>query len=182
MPSCEGTTHTTNGLLVHKIECVDDNTESIRCINSEFKHLPKAKKRSDDPPPNVHKRKRQGPSATSDQDVKHEHSTNEHIQYKQSLDIAYCLLKLQKVDGHIIRGWTGYITLLNSTTIPPLSMVGYIPMIDARTTRMDNVYTILKQSVAIADSLALDSLVFVMDQAIYSKAQQIRWQNDSFKE
>ena len=47
---------------------------------------------------------------------------------------------------------------------------------------MDTVYTILTQSVAIADSLELDSLVLVMDQAIYSKAQLIRWQNDSFKE
>ena len=55
-------------------------------------------------------------------------------------------------------------------------------MIDASPTRMDTVYTILTQSVAIADSLELDSLVLVMDQAIYSKAQQIRGQNDSFKE
>ena len=46
---------------------------------------------------------------------------------------------------------------------------------------MDTVNTILTQSVAIADSLELDSLVLVMDQAIYSKAHQIRWQNDSFK-
>ena len=47
---------------------------------------------------------------------------------------------------------------------------------------MDTVYTILTQIVAIADSLELDSFVLVMDQAIYSKEQQIRWQNDAFKE
>ena len=47
---------------------------------------------------------------------------------------------------------------------------------------MYTVHPILTQSVAIVDSLELDSLVLVMDQAIYSKAQQIRWQNDSFKE
>ena len=40
-PSGEGTTHTTNGLLVQRIGCVDDGTESIPCINSESKHLPK---------------------------------------------------------------------------------------------------------------------------------------------
>ena len=66
--------------------------------------------------------------------------------------------------------------LLNSTTIPPLSKLGYLPVIDASPTRMDTVYTILMQCVAIADSLEFDSLVLVMDQAIYSKAQQIRWQ------
>ena len=55
-------------------------------------------------------------------------------------------------------------------------------MIDASTTRMDTVNTILEQSVVITDSLELDSLVLVMDQDIHSKAQQIRWQNDLFKD
>ena len=80
-PSGEGTTHNTNGLLGQRIGCVDDGTESIACINSESKHLPK--KRSVDPPP---KRKRQGPTPTSYQSVIHEHSTNQHLQFKQSLD------------------------------------------------------------------------------------------------
>ena len=40
-PSGEGTTHTTTGLLVQRIWCVDDGTESIPCINSESKHLQK---------------------------------------------------------------------------------------------------------------------------------------------
>ena len=43
-PSGEGTTHNTNGLLVQRIGCVDDGTESFPCINSESKHLPKNKK------------------------------------------------------------------------------------------------------------------------------------------
>ena len=38
------------------------------------------------------------------------------------------------------------------------------------------------QSVAITDSLELDSLAHVMDQAIYSKANQIRLQNICFNE
>ena len=40
-PSGEGTTHNTNGLLVQRIGCVDDGTESTPCINSESKHLQK---------------------------------------------------------------------------------------------------------------------------------------------
>ena len=169
--------------MAQRIGCIDDGTDSIPCINSESNHLPK--KRSFDPPPNVlevyHKRKRQGPIPTSNQNVIHEHSTNEHLQSKPSLDIACCLSKFQELDGHILPGWTGYNTFLNSPTIPPLSKLGYFPVIYASPTRMDTVYTILTQSVAIADSLELDSLVLVMDQAIYSKAQQIRGQNDSFK-
>ena len=136
------------------------------------------KKRSVDPPPNVlevyHKRKPQIPIPTSYQSVIHEHSTNEHLQSKQSLNIYYCLPKQQELDGHILLGWTGYNRLLNSTTIPPLSKLGYRPVIDDSPTRMDTVYTMLTPSVE------LDSLVLVM--AIYSKAQQIRWQYESFNE
>ena len=87
----------------------------------------------------------------------------------QSLDIAYCLLKLQEIDGHILPSWTGYNTLLHSTTILPLSKLRYISLRDVNPTIMDIVYTILKHSVVIADSLELDIFVLVMDQAVYSK-------------
>ena len=87
------------------------------------KHLPKTKMRSVDSPTSVlevyHKSKRQGPSHTSDQRAKHEHSTNEHLQSKPSLNRAYCVSKPQQVDGHILPGWPRYNTLLNSTTILP---------------------------------------------------------------
>lgn len=45
---------------------------------------------------------------------------------------------------------------------------------------MSTVNTILKRSVAVADQLELDQVVLVFDQAIYAKAQQIRWKNDNF--
>ena len=155
-------------------------------MNSESQTSVKTKKRSVDPPPNVlevrHKRKRQCPSPTSDQSVIHEHSTNEHLQSKQSLDKPYCLSKLQEVYGHILPGWTGYTTLLNSTTISPLSKLGYLSVIYVSLTRMDTVYTILEKSVAITDSIELDSLVLSMNQDIYSKAHQFQWQNDSVTE
>ena len=138
------------------------------------KQLPISKNRSVDSPPNMlevyHQRKRQCPFPTSDQSVIHEHSTNEHLQSKQCVDIAYCFFSnLEEVDGHILPGWIGYNKLRNSTTISPLSKRGYLPVIDASPTRMDTVYTIFEQSVAIADSLELYSL----DQAIYSKAEDL---------
>ncbi|KAJ8023017.1 hypothetical protein HOLleu_38078 [Holothuria leucospilota] len=45
---------------------------------------------------------------------------------------------------------------------------------------MNTVLTILHSSVEIADKLHLESVVVVLDQAIYSKAQIIRWQNAEF--
>ena len=99
---------------------------SLHVLTVSPKHLPKSKKRSVDSPPNVlevnHKRKQQYPPSA--QSSIHEHSTNEHLQSKQSLDIAYCLTKLQEIDGHISPGWIGYNTPLNSTTIFPLAKLG----------------------------------------------------------
>ena len=66
--------------------------------------------------------------------------------------------------------------------LPPITNLGYLPVIDASPTYMDIVYTILKQSINIADELELGSIALVMDQAIYAKAQQICWENDSFKD
>ena len=108
-PSGERTTNNTNGLLVQRIGCVDDGTESIPCINSESKHLPKNKKCTVDRPPNslevYHKRKRQGPTPTSYKRVIHEHSTNEHLWSKQSLDSG-----LQDILRHsCTRLYQGYI-------------------------------------------------------------------------
>ena len=69
--------------------------------------------------------------------------------------------KLKEVDGHILPGWTGYNSHLNSPTILPCQTG-----IPSSPTRVDTVYTILYQSVAIADNLELDSFVLVMNQAL----------------
>ena len=186
-PSGEGTTHNTNGLLCQRAMEMDDDNEASTNSQNGSKKKAKDRRRSVDPPPNIlevyHKQKRQGPSPiNNDQSVITDPATDTHLQYKQSLDSVYCLSKIQEVEGTLHPGWTEYNTLLSFDVIPPLSKLGYLPVIDASPTKMDTVYTILKQSVDIADSLELDSLVLVMDQAIYAKAQHIRWQSDSFQE
>ena len=87
--------------------------------------------------------------------------------------MAFCLSKLPEVDGITYPGWTGYNTLLKSDceSLAPVTKLGYLPVIDSSPTKMDTVYTILKQSVEIANSLELENITLVMDQAIYSKAQ-----------
>ncbi|KAG8181583.1 hypothetical protein JTE90_017332 [Oedothorax gibbosus] len=46
---------------------------------------------------------------------------------------------------------------------------------------MSTINTLLERSMIISNELKIDKLVIVMDQAIYSKDQQIRWQNDVFQ-
>ena len=61
------------------------------------------------------------------------------------------------------------------------STIAYLPVIDANPTEMDTVQTILTRSLSYADELHQDAVVVVFDQALYAKAQQIRWRDDNFK-
>lgn len=76
--------------------------------------------------------------------------------------------------------WTGFHTLLQGENTLQKSVLYYLPVIEASHTEMSTVNTILKRSVQMADQLELDHIVLVFDQAIYAKAQQIRWKNDDF--
>lgn len=89
------------------------------------------------------------------------------------LDLTYILCKLQT---NTLPGWTGF----NATVQVELllrSTIGYLQIIDSSPTSYDTVNTILHKSVEICGKLGLEEIVVVFDQAIYAKAQQIRWHN-----
>ncbi|KAJ4940926.1 hypothetical protein JOQ06_027216 [Pogonophryne albipinna] len=70
--------------------------------------------------------------------------------------------------------------LVFAETLSKDALVDMLPdssVIEASPTEMSTVNTILKRSVQIADQLELDHIVLVFDQAIYAKAQQIRWKD-----
>ena len=178
-PTGGGTTHNINGLLCQMSSPVTGQPAALRCRRS--------RKQAIDALPNVieiyHKKRQVGPShATGDTSVLD--TIPKQLQEAKTLDSAYCLSKIPDADGRILPSWTGYNTQLYSEChdLPPITNLGYLPVIDASPTCMDTVYTILKQSINIADELELGSIALVMDQAIYAKAQQIRWENDSFKD
>lgn len=78
-------------------------------------------------------------------------------------------------------GWIGFNH--NVTTVEPLmSIIGYLSIVDAIPTEISTLLTILEQSLQIADKLAMDTVVVVMDQARYAKAQIISWGNKLFME
>ena len=98
----------------------------------------------------------------------------------EKMDLAYHVTKFN-ID-RFLPSWTGYNQLLAQVEVPPRSVIGYLPVIDGSPTDMNAVLTILQKSVQIADKLDLETIVIVMDQAIYSKAQLIRWKNAQFNE
>ena len=54
-------------------------------------------------------------------------------------------------------------------------VVGYLPTINAPATELTTVYEILKQSDLIRKELSLDTIIIVMDQALYAKVVEITW-------
>lgn len=96
-----------------------------------------------------------------------------HIKSREQ-DMRYLLLKLS--DKSSPGTWTG----VNILTNHPLdkSSIHYLPIIEASPTEVSTVKHILTSAVKMADSMDIPSVVVVFDQAIYCKAQMIRW-NDA---
>lgn len=74
--------------------------------------------------------------------------------------------------GKIPPGWTGFNIMIKQDTILPPTNVGYLPVLNASPTDLNNVHTILSNSIAVADSLKQKERVIVRDQVIYAKAQR----------
>ena len=118
--------------------------------------------------------KRSGPTAAFD-------ITNLDVRLDSSMKISYVLTKYgAREDGAVLPSWSGFFTHLTSD-VPNPCRIGYLPIIDgSRCSPTDPsvVNCILTRSVDISDKLDLPAIVVVMDEAVYAKAQQIRWQDE----
>ena len=57
--------------------------------------------------------------------------------------------------------------------------LGYLPTINAPATDMSTVYQVLTKSLQIKETLSLQSVVVVFDQALYAKATEIKWKHSA---
>lgn len=179
--SGRGTTHNTNGIIIQNCNTKPSSQEhcSSITVNPAVK---RTRKRSMQPPEENLATycggKKDGPMPFA-KDVSLSQSVYAPIlQTPSKVDMAYYITKFRS--DKLLPSWTGFNQLLSRIQVPPKSVVGYLPVIDASPTEMDTVLTILNRSVDIANKLQLETVVIVMDQAIYSKAQIIRWRNAHF--
>lgn len=70
-------------------------------------------------------------------------------------------------------GWTAFNIQISDPL--PCSAIHYLPVIEASPTNLSTVKHILLEAVKRADNLHCVQIMVVFDQAIYGKAQQIRW-------
>ncbi|MES9881199.1 MAG: hypothetical protein ABW185_10000 [Sedimenticola sp.] len=88
----------------------------------------------------------------------------------------------QKVDINQIPGWTVYHAAVTYNMNPQKTKIGYCPMIPASATEMNTIYTMMKTFQCLFRSLGQDWTYVTYDEAIYSKAQMIKWKHfDQFQ-
>ncbi|XP_071812536.1 uncharacterized protein [Apostichopus japonicus] len=176
--SGKGTTHNTNGIAVQHVKL--DSTSSGSQLRQ---HIRKSRKRSLPAPASEMVRfgglKKSSPQAFDDSvQLEVEHYNVVLHPYREKED-AFYVSKFS--EARLLPSWTGFNQLLSSN-IPPKATIAYLPVVDASPTDLNTVNTVLHRSLEIADQLELPSIVVVVDQAIYCKAQTIRWQTPIFQE
>ncbi|GBN11322.1 hypothetical protein AVEN_78564-1 [Araneus ventricosus] len=170
----------TNGIILQW-----ESTAEVNAILSE--PLKRNRKRTLEPPSSVivplKNFKRSGPQNPISIDnilFSDKYGTCSQEPFKK-IDSAFYLSKLSEHAKIYMPGWTGFNTYLHNNMSISLTEIGYLPILDANPTEMSTVNTILDKSLKIADELKLSTVV-VMDQALYCKAQQIRWSNKEYEE
>ena len=191
--SGKGTTHNTNGILIQRGSTQDTSNVTSTSTHSEQTPLPRNKRRTvhfvPEKPQPYFKRKRIGPEpmgVPADQQAAEDEMGDGALPQCRPIhshDSALYLAKLLESEK-LLPGWTGFNILLEKESghgVPSKTNIGYLPVIDASPTELSTVNAIFEKSLTIADELELDTIVLVYDQALYSKAQQVRWNNDNYK-
>ena len=166
-----GTTHVTNGIVIKRGDPARNSKVTV------IKKLRTVKVVDDDIQPYIGTKKAV-PSLSQDMD------TNNYKVLQipgRNLDFAYIVCRLRSYgNGKTLPGWTGFNTQLTGNA-PDTSIIGYLPVINNPATDLATVNKMLKRSVSISQRLDVPEIVLVFDEAIYAKAQMIRWKDEFIK-
>ena len=170
-----GTTHHTNGILIQSN--VERNTDcQTRPSIGKTRRLIIEKAKL----PNCYVKERKGPSPIADHIMISLENCKQLLIHANYVEFWYVMVKL--VDGGDLPSWTAFNINLQKSNLLQKSLIHYLPVIEYPPTDLAAAKEILCKSVTIADRLQLDEITLVFDQAIYCKAQQLRWSNNEFKQ
>ena len=89
--------------------------------------------------------------------------------------MAWLASRQANTEKQVVPGWTGFNIKTHDSLCISQDIIGYLPTINSPATDMCTVYEILNQSDIIRKELKLNSIVIVMDQALFAKAAEIVW-------
>ncbi|KAG8187105.1 hypothetical protein JTE90_004851 [Oedothorax gibbosus] len=175
----KNTTHYTNGIIVQQQTFI---TTPSDCVSRKLGK--KSRKRTIEPPMTLVSNYTIGqrfanPEIPSVVTTCTEYA--EHLQASKLSDSVYTFLKYSKNSDEPLPAWTAFNCLVEKDNALPTSNIGYLPVLEANPTEFSTVNAILKKSIDIAEKMSLEEIVVVFDQAIYAKAQQIRWKEELYK-
>ena len=172
----KGTTHVANGIVIQRGEPALNS----KVIISKKIHTVKAP--DHDIQPYISTKKGVPSLCQDSSELDLDIHNNHQLQVPGiNLDFAYIVCRVCLFDiGDIIPGWSGFNSQLVANT-PDVSNIGYLPVINSPATDLSTVNEMLKQSVSISQRLELPEIVLVFDEAIYAKAQMIRWKEEEFR-
>jgi predicted DNA-binding ribbon-helix-helix protein len=172
--SGSGTTHHTNGILVQPSVSEYEQQATSLNINRSQRTLQVEPVHID----HYRLTSREGPQDLSPEiSIGTSTIKTNRIVADQRKDFGFIMIKYLNQTTHLLPGWTGYNQLLQHHSILQKSAIHYLPVIEASPTEYSTVNMILTNSVKLANQLQLESMVVVFDQAIYAKAQIIRWKD-----
>ena len=180
-PSGAGTTHMGNGIIIQHVKPDDPSPPPTLQASTVKKSLRSLKAPQEHLSPYILGRKESPKLYNTNANVDININANEEsIIASQRQEFLYILCKHFCTNGaKLLPGWTGFNTITSSKP-RSLSKVAYLPVVDAAVTELSTMNAILKRSASIVDKLNLKYIVLIFDDALYSKAQQIRWKSEEF--
>ena len=91
------------------------------------------------------------------------------------------LTRMSTPKVQIISSWTGFNIQIRDNVTVVQDTFSYLPTINAPATELATVHEVLNRTLSIKESLQLNSIVCVFDQALYAKAAEIVWKHEKFK-
>ena len=171
----KGTTHFANGIIIQK----DDSRLGDKINVSKKVRTIKAPETSIQPYTSKAKGQPSVRQHVANMDLGYEQHCMVHS-HGMCADFAYIVYRLRaSTSQEVVPGWTGLNSRL-ATCVPVVSKIGYLPIIDAAISDMSTVNEVLKRSVSISQRLEIPEIVLVFDEAVYSKAQMIRWKDQDY--
>uniref|UniRef100_UPI00358FD6F1 uncharacterized protein isoform X1 n=1 Tax=Myxine glutinosa TaxID=7769 RepID=UPI00358FD6F1 len=172
--SGEGTSHRVNGIAV-QTTFIGPTLQRVMPV------VTKSKKRSISPAPvmlpTYNAGQHVGPPITQSVDA----NTTRQVHHAKTKNLIWLLARIAVLEAQAISSWTGFNIQIRDDVTVVQDTVGYLPTINAPATEMTTVHEVLNQTLHIMESLQLNQIVCVFDQALYAKAAEIVWKHDKFK-
>ena len=176
--SGEGTSHRVNGIAVQANQ-FGPHPQSVSApiiMKSKRKSIETV---DDEPLPVYNVGERCGPHSRGYVEVK----LNQIMERAWKKNLLWVLVRLHASEKQSVPSWTGFNILVRNDHEVVKDNVGYLPTINAPATNMSTVYEVLTKSLQVKDTLNLQSIVVVFDQALYAKATEIKWKHrEQFKD